>query len=65
MYMRNNKGPRMEPCGTPVDNERILEETPSMMADILFLGAILDLTPSCIWLFLGSLGQFDWPNRDE
>ena len=29
-YMRNNNGPRIEPCGTPVDNVRMLEETPSI-----------------------------------
>ena len=29
-YMRNNNGPRMEPCGTPVDNDVMVEETPSI-----------------------------------
>ena len=29
MYIKNNKGPRIEPCGTPVDNESISDETPS------------------------------------
>ena len=30
IYIRNNKGPRIEPCGTPVDNESISDEIPSI-----------------------------------